>query len=255
MSTSSQSELVEELKTFENEGLKLQYKVEQLLLEKGSDPKPFDLYEIWKINLLHFAEMSKDRDFELAIKKPDSVKSFLPYLIFKEQISQGLQRTYLSMDEEMTDLRPDEEILRQIEAMKVGILSRLEALAALRRKFSDSVENNIEIHITYNFDLGKFNFNDTDSVVVEGKQKDVADYLVEQGMNAKASWDAIHERFKDSLNPSRPTKEQILIRKKSVRTAVSQINKKTEKSLEKDKELISGKNNEYWLQYEVDKDR
>ena len=46
---------------------------------------------------------------------------------------------------------------------------------------------------------------------------------------------------------------EIVLAKKSVLGAMSEINNKTEKYLEPEKPLIDFKENEYWLQYKVSK--
>ncbi|MDO8451301.1 MAG: hypothetical protein Q7S76_00345 [bacterium] len=105
-------------------------------------------------------------------------------------------------------------------------------------------------HISYNKNIGKFTFNDTDDVLLEGKQKDVADLLAENGMEVRVSWDDINDRFKDDLGDV--PNDTI---KRSVRTAVTEINRRAAPYLLPGKDLIAAKDNEYWLQYEVDKGR
>lgn len=111
-----------------------------------------------------------------------------------------------------------------------------------------------ELKIQYKTKLGQFIFNDT-VVELTGKQKDVADFLVGHEKETPVSWDEIYDQFKDSVTDQDiPNDAELDKRKRSVRTAVTEINNHAKIYLE-NKELISAKNNEYWIQYEVDKGR
>ena len=111
-------------------------------------------------------------------------------------------------------------------------------------------EHKKELHISYNANLGKFTFNDTDSIKLEGNQKDVADCLVEKGKEVPVSWDELFERIGDNIGPSHGDADI-----RTVRTAVTEINKHAAKYLPQGKNFVDAKNNEYWLQYEVGKGR
>ncbi len=106
------------------------------------------------------------------------------------------------------------------------------------------------INITYNINIGKFTFNAKNSVVLEGKQKDISDCLVDAGINKKISWDIINDKMAD-LSEDLLSNSDLLKIKRSINGSVVEINKKTEKYLEHEKMLIDYKDNEYWLQYEV----
>lgn len=134
---------------------------------------------------------------------------------------------------------------REINTKITELINKLESVEARPKN----------ICITYNMNIGCFTINKKDKVVVEGKQKDVSDYLVNVGKNIKASWDEIYETFKDYVDEDSVNKAMTEAHKRSIRTAVNEINKHTEKYLEPDKDLIDYKDNEYWLQYEVDKGR
>lgn len=107
-------------------------------------------------------------------------------------------------------------------------------------------------NVFYNQNLGKFTFNEdeTNAVTLEGNQKDVADCLVDNGKDAKVSWDQLFDSIGDNIGP-----KDTDAAKRTVRTAVTEINKHVAKYLSPGKDFIDCKNNEYWLQYEVDKGR
>ena len=135
--------------------------------------------------------------------------------------------------------------IREETNKKLGILRSV-------KKYESGI--NIPIEISYNISIGQFIFNKKYKVVVEGKQKDTADILVDVGKDKKVSWDEIYEKFKDLTDGhDLPNTTELDIHKRSVRTAVTEINNHTKKYLDEDKKLIDAKNNEYWLQYNVDK--
>ncbi len=112
-----------------------------------------------------------------------------------------------------------------------------------------------KLHISYNTNLGQLILNEDGLVELEGKQKDVAECLVKHGKDVKVSWDEIYEQFKDSVEDEDiPNRVETDKRKRSVRTAITEINNHTKEYLG-NKELIGAKDNEYWLQHEVDKGR
>lgn len=148
------------------------------------------------------------------------------------------------------------EILEKEMNLRVEFFTRLETTP--QNNSSSKNENKKVFHISYNINIGRFIFNDNDSDVVdlEGKQKDTADCLVGAGKEVKISWDEIHDSFKDLVaDQDTPNATELDARKRSVRTAVTEINKHTEKYLKENKNLIDAKDNQYWLQYEVDKGR
>lgn len=110
-----------------------------------------------------------------------------------------------------------------------------------------------KLKIEYTLNLGQLVFNGKSTVEISGIQKDVMDCLIEAEGNGKVSWDAIYEEIQGTtyieLN-----KHETILAKKSINGAVSEINKKTERYLEEGKLLIEFKDNEYWLQYEIDID-
>lgn len=112
-----------------------------------------------------------------------------------------------------------------------------------------------ELKIKHNINLGQLIFND-DVVPFEGKQKDTLSCLVSKGKDVLVSWDEIYELFNDLVTDRDiPNSVEIDSHKRSVRTAITEINSKTNKYFQPNNELIGAKNNEYWLQYEVDKGR
>lgn len=125
-----------------------------------------------------------------------------------------------------------------------------------------NIENPIpqvaKVKISYNEKLGQITFNGV-VVELEGKQKDTFDQLVHGGKDEIISWDQIYDEFKDSVTDGDiPNKDEEDRRKRSVRGAVSEINKQAEKHLKSNgvsQDLIGVKNNQYWLQHEVDKGR
>ncbi len=142
------------------------------------------------------------------------------------------------------------------------LIEDIKKLKDIKNKLSQKTEpaekSNInkktEVHISYNINIGKFIFNNKGSVELEGKQKDTAECLVNAGKDVKISWDEIHDKFKDLVDDQDiPNTVELDTRKRSVRTAVKEINTHTKEYLEPNKDLIDAKNNEYWLQYEVDK--
>ena len=109
-----------------------------------------------------------------------------------------------------------------------------------------------KLDIFYNENLGQFIFNDINVIDLEGKQKDTADCLVAHGKDKKVCWDEIHENFKDlTTDIDLPTPPELDARKRSVRTAVTEINNRARLYL-KTKDLVNFKDNWYWLQYYVD---
>ena len=125
-------------------------------------------------------------------------------------------------------------------------------ISKLSYKKSKSIEK--EITISYNIKIGRFIFNSKDTVEVAGKQKDVSDYLFEAGKDKKVSWDEINEKINDISNENPQDQKAITLIKKSINGAVTEINKKTEKYLEPQKQLIDFKDNEYWFQYKIGRD-
>ena len=112
-----------------------------------------------------------------------------------------------------------------------------------------------KLKIQYNASLGQFTFNDSGVVTLEGKQKDAADCLVGKD-DAKVSWDEIFETFNDSVTDQDQVRgAELDSRKRAVRTAITGINSHTSPYTQSNKQLIGAKDNEYWLQYEVDKGR
>lgn len=171
-----------------------------------------------------------------------------------------LERRDKEKDETIAELKKDVELTREIkEAVK-----SIAATFPPDRVFKVELVGNAggfsgetgashkgkEARISYNTNLGKFTFNDAEDVFLEGNQKDVADCLTEHGKESKVSWDELFERIGDNKGPSNTDAE-----KRVVRTAVGEINKNTGRYLPMGKKLIVSKNNEYWLQYEVDKGR
>ena len=111
------------------------------------------------------------------------------------------------------------------------------------------------LKIQYKVNLGQLIFNNDNVVQLKGKQRDTAECLVESGQDIPVSWDEIFEKFNDSISDQDiPNKFEGDVQKRSVRTAVTEINNHAKLYL-KDKDLIGSKDNEYWLQYEVDKGR
>jgi len=108
------------------------------------------------------------------------------------------------------------------------------------------------ISITYNINIGKFIFNGKDVCNVSGNQKSVSDCLVEAGENKNVSWDILNEKITGFVGEVLNNHEMALA-KKTVHSAVTEINKKTEKYLEPEKLLIDFKESEYWLQYPIHK--
>lgn len=108
------------------------------------------------------------------------------------------------------------------------------------------------ITILYNKNIGQFLFNEKDTLIITGKQKDVVDCLTEADENIKVSWDEIHDKMIGRNDEQLNDHEMVLV-KKSINGAVSEINKKTEKYLEPEKLLIGYKESEYWFQYKVNK--
>ena len=247
--------ILEKIKILEDEGVRLDYETKQLLSNKDPETKLFGFYELWKIQLLHLAEKCENRDFELSIKRPDGVTSnlFVATAFKKDMVSSDPTRMDLA-NEDLSIVIMGEETIRQVTAMEIGINSKLEALSFLRKSLN--FETQKEIHIAYNISIGKFIFNNKNFILLEGKQKDVADCLVKQGENIKVSWDEIYDTFKDLLTQKDDSDGLgIDICKRSVRTAVKEINRHTIKYLLPNRQLIDAKNNEYWLQYQVDKGR
>jgi hypothetical protein len=124
MEESSNQGVLAQIETLEEEGLSLGYGAKQLLHTKDVNTKLFDFYELWKINLLHLAEKCKNRDFEVAIKKPDGVTSeFFTELAFQEKVSRGPIRGGLA-NEDFSMIVMSEESIAQIHSMEAGINSR-----------------------------------------------------------------------------------------------------------------------------------
>ena len=137
----------------------------------------------------------------------------------------NFESTYNLVDDESKDY------------IKLGII-RGESIVDIRKQILHLINElkskggTRNIDITYNINIGRFTFNNKDIVVVEGKQKDVSDYLINAGENIKASWDEIHETFKDFAEEDTTNQTKIEANKRSIRTAVNEINKHTEKYLE-----------------------
>jgi len=104
------------------------------------------------------------------------------------------------------------------------------------------------VHISYNINIGKLTL-DKVNIIFEGKQKDIAGYLIEQGLDIRTSWEELFEQLNDQANNAKPTDTK----KRSISTAVNHINKRTEKYLLENIPFIDRKDNEYWLQYKVAK--
>jgi len=112
------------------------------------------------------------------------------------------------------------------------------------------------LNISYNINIGQFMFNNEETVELEGKQKDAFDCIFDKGLYDKVSWDEINEKWADTAVGSEEYNNlEIDVSKRSVRGAIKEINKKVEKYILPEKELIGSKDNEYWLQYQVDKGR
>jgi hypothetical protein len=136
--------------------------------------------------------------------------------------------------------------IQEIKASIVNLMNKLIAKSAIHT----------QTIITYNINIGQFKFS-TGTVTVEGNQKDAVDCLVEEGVDKKVSWDVIFEAFKNDMDGvAMPADRKKRARqKRSVSTAVTEVNKKTNKYLDPNKDLIARKDNEYWLEYVVDKGR
>lgn len=141
------AEIIKEIKLLEDEGLKLAYEAKQLSHHKEADTKLFGLYEYWKIMLFRLAEKCKDRDFELAIKKPDGVTSnIFMDTVFKGKMPYGPTRFGLT-DAKFSRVVMDEESIAQIYSMEKGVASRLDALADLRKSLQKDRAKPITIRI------------------------------------------------------------------------------------------------------------
>jgi hypothetical protein len=240
--TDSEQALVETLHRLEDEGLELQYKTEQALLTSAGYDAIFNEYEKWKLGLLHLAQEMQNRDFELTIKKTDGVSTLLTGLLFGKHVPQGLPREYEVY--ENGEVHPGEEVTRQRNAMKLGIVERLNALAELRKQFVPTTS--VVVSITYNTSLGQLKVA-SKTLEFEGVQKDICDCLVMNGFEVKVSWDEIHDDFVGEIASDTNAG------KKKIYDAVLQVNKKTQSLLTENLEFIGYKNHEYWLQYKVSK--
>jgi hypothetical protein len=122
------------------------------------------------------------------------------------------------------------------------------------KQTSVEISQKLKLKIKYNLNLGQLVFNGKNMIEIEGIQKCVVDCLVEAEKGKVVSWDEINEK-KEGVNYSGElTTHEMNLLKKSINGAVSEINKKTDKYLEEGKSLIGLKDNEYWLQYEIDID-
>lgn len=137
-----------------------------------------------------------------------------------------------------------------IEAIKTKIRELIDELDS-----KNTAQKKKKINIAYHDLIGQFVFNGENTVEVNGKQKDISDYLVMAGKNKKISWDEIYEKMLDTTKAiDGLNRLEINLAKKSINGVVTEINKKTERYLEQGISLINLKENEYWLQYEVGKD-
>lgn len=125
-----------------------------------------------------------------------------------------------------------------------------------KRIVTDAVTVKPKLKIEYNVNLGQFMFDDSVPIKLEGKQKDAADCLVASGKDKKVSWDEIYDSFKDATTDlDLPNPAELDAQRRSVRTAVKGINDHAKPYLQQKQDFIGAKDNEYWLQYEVDKGR
>jgi len=190
-----------------------------------------------------FSITFEDIDFA-EIKKPENIYSVADFLKTKDI---NFVITFDFVNDHPDRYESDKELGYIEDKDLASIKLKIKAL------INEFRSKNIEINIVYHMSIGQFVFNEKDIIVVEGKQKDVSDYLTKAGKNIKTSWDEMYEKMQDIVESKSKNlnKEEIKLAKKSINGAVKEINKKTEKYLEEDKQLIDFKNNEYWLQYKV----
>lgn len=150
------AQVKKEIKTLEDDGVRLAYEVKQLSHSKDAGTRLFGFYELWKIQLFHLAEKCKDRDFELAIKKPDGVTSnIFMTTAFKQKMPHGPTRFGLTNEKfhpnkgfsHIERIVMDEESVAQIHAMEIGIDARIAALAVLRKSLQKDHAKPITIRI------------------------------------------------------------------------------------------------------------
>jgi hypothetical protein len=127
-------------------------------------------------------------------------------------------------------------------------------------KFLTEKQINVEtsqkpkLKIEYNEKIGQLVFNGKYTIEIEGVQKHVLDCLMKAEEDDKVSWDEIQETIEGATYTGDLNSYETNLAKKSINGAVSEINKKAERYLEEGKVFIGLKNNEYWLQYEIDID-
>jgi len=219
--------------------------------DENQAEKALDIYASWKGKSIILLRQLESNEYHI-FADHDNVADLSHLLTTEEDPHIGKIRSRYKDDSE----KPiSQDTGNQMISALAGLKERKNALVRELQKQTAPIEKTTTVHISYNINIGKFIFNGIATVELEGKQKDTADYLVNAGKEVKVCWDEIHDTFKDLVtDQDKPNVTEGDAQKRSVRTAVNEINKHTQKYLQNGA-LIDAKNNYYWLQYEVDKGR
>jgi hypothetical protein len=122
----------------------------------------------------------------------------------------------------------------------------------------DKEESKNPLKIFFYTDLGKLVFNDNDIIFLEGKQKDLANCLVNEGKHVRVGLGDIYDYMKitnEDFQTFKKGSQQFKAYSDVVRQSANEINRKAERYITLKGKLIDYKNNEYWLECQIDKDR
>ncbi len=247
--------------------------VNHLALEISKDKTLVDIISSGKYNedeeflkgIVHILSYGQAVKKKSPIFSPSEVKIVSLNTLFKKNpdLRYGIQQEqekaftlfdFLKIKSELDEKEKLELKKQLVEARKtIKIMRGALAIFVKEKELREALEK--KKSISYNKNLGRITINGKKLSEISGKQKGLIDCLMEAGKDKRVSWEKIYEDTEGMANKIYGKLEQRAI-KKSVLGIVYEINKKTQAPLEAgEKSLLIGmKKNEYWLQYEINKE-
>lgn len=247
--------------------------VNHLALEISKDKTLIDLITSGKYNedaeflkgIVHILSYGQAVNEKSQIFAPSLVKKVILNTLFKKNpdLQYGVQQeqekaftlfNFLKLENEVLK-KENADYKKQVKEARRNAKTMERALSILLKEKEEREALEKKKIISYNKNLGRLTINGKRLLEFLGKQKEMLDCLTEAGKNKKVSWEKIYEDTEGMPSKIYSKLEQKVI-KKSVLDVAYQINNRTAAPLEADERsmFIGVRKNEYWLQYEVNKE-